>query len=476
MEQYITFTDHALWEVIVNGDSVSLVASASAEGCNVLREAMKNRFGGNKESKKMQKTIPKQNYKNFAASSQEGLDKTYGRFQKLIRQLEIHDKELPIRLHKEEKTKLERMQRDRYAQEEASNAALTTEFDDVQARMDTGALLAPKLQEEEREQFSIDEQARFLVEIIAKKKRFFAVQKAEQIRKKPPTKAQLRNKMITYLKNIGSFTYNQLKNKSLEEIQKLYERGQKWINDFVLMNSKVVKDNGKKVDSSQKLAESTTKRPRAEHDEESVKKQILEDDTEKEELRACLDIVPGDDFGINVIVNGDSVSSVTSASAEGKETVEEGLDVGVILVTPDEKMHSYAICLKFHAFNHVMDYEALLAGLAASTNHGMKDLHVFIDSLTLVTQEVSVGIKTRPSVEETSSSKKGKAASNAPRAEPNYNREASGSWNFSIRKYQWVSKQDHRWKRQAAARREKQQAMLQGQNQITIVKLVGVTE
>ncbi|GJS79435.1 ribonuclease H-like domain-containing protein [Tanacetum coccineum] len=29
MEQYLTFTDHALWEVIVNGDSVSPVASAS---------------------------------------------------------------------------------------------------------------------------------------------------------------------------------------------------------------------------------------------------------------------------------------------------------------------------------------------------------------------------------------------------------------------------------------------------------------
>ncbi|GJT22022.1 putative reverse transcriptase domain-containing protein [Tanacetum coccineum] len=42
-----------------------------------LWEAIKNRFGGNKESKKMQKTILKQNYENFAASSQEGLDKTY---------------------------------------------------------------------------------------------------------------------------------------------------------------------------------------------------------------------------------------------------------------------------------------------------------------------------------------------------------------------------------------------------------------
>ncbi|GJV51670.1 ribonuclease H-like domain-containing protein [Tanacetum coccineum] len=42
-----------------------------------LWEAIKNRFGGNKESKKMQKTILKQNYKNFTTSSQERLDKTY---------------------------------------------------------------------------------------------------------------------------------------------------------------------------------------------------------------------------------------------------------------------------------------------------------------------------------------------------------------------------------------------------------------
>ncbi|GJU03506.1 ribonuclease H-like domain-containing protein [Tanacetum coccineum] len=40
----------------------------------------------------MQKTILKQNYENFAASSQEGLDKTYDRFQRLISQLEVHGK------------------------------------------------------------------------------------------------------------------------------------------------------------------------------------------------------------------------------------------------------------------------------------------------------------------------------------------------------------------------------------------------
>ncbi|GKG55023.1 hypothetical protein Tco_0563010, partial [Tanacetum coccineum] len=51
----------------------------ACKGEKSLWEAIKNRFRGNKESKKMQKTILKQNYENFTASSQEGQDKTYDR-------------------------------------------------------------------------------------------------------------------------------------------------------------------------------------------------------------------------------------------------------------------------------------------------------------------------------------------------------------------------------------------------------------
>nr|GFA48482.1 ribonuclease H-like domain-containing protein [Tanacetum cinerariifolium] len=47
------------------------------------------RYGGNKESKKVQRTILKQQYENFAASSSETLDQTFNRLQKLISQLEI---------------------------------------------------------------------------------------------------------------------------------------------------------------------------------------------------------------------------------------------------------------------------------------------------------------------------------------------------------------------------------------------------
>nr|GEV06301.1 ribonuclease H-like domain, reverse transcriptase, RNA-dependent DNA polymerase [Tanacetum cinerariifolium] len=115
--------------------------------------------------------------------------------------------------------------------------------EDVQERIDADALLAKRLQQEEREQFTVDEQARMLVDLIAERKRFFAAQRAKQIRNKPLIKAQLRNKMVTYLKHMGKYTHNQLKSKSFKEFQMLYEREQKWINDFVPMDSKEVNDS-----------------------------------------------------------------------------------------------------------------------------------------------------------------------------------------------------------------------------------------
>ncbi|GKA50977.1 hypothetical protein Tco_0744173 [Tanacetum coccineum] len=52
--------------------------------------AIKSRFGGNEESKKMQKNVLKHQFENFTTASNESLDKAYDRFQKLISQLEVH--------------------------------------------------------------------------------------------------------------------------------------------------------------------------------------------------------------------------------------------------------------------------------------------------------------------------------------------------------------------------------------------------
>ncbi|GJR51901.1 hypothetical protein Tco_1402422 [Tanacetum coccineum] len=60
----------------------------------------------------------------------------------------------------------------RLAEEEATNDALIRNYDDIKARIEADRLLAEKLQEEEREQFTIEERAKFLHDTIAAQRKF----------------------------------------------------------------------------------------------------------------------------------------------------------------------------------------------------------------------------------------------------------------------------------------------------------------
>nr|GEX03383.1 hypothetical protein [Tanacetum cinerariifolium] len=61
----------------------------SHKDAKTLMEAIEKRFGGNTDTKKVQKTLLKQQYENFTGSSAESLDQIHDRLQKLISQLEI---------------------------------------------------------------------------------------------------------------------------------------------------------------------------------------------------------------------------------------------------------------------------------------------------------------------------------------------------------------------------------------------------
>ncbi|GJS27591.1 hypothetical protein Tco_0488211 [Tanacetum coccineum] len=61
----------------------------SYKDARLLMEAIEKRYGGNKESKKVQRTLLKQQYENFVGSSSKTMDQTFDRLQKLISQLEI---------------------------------------------------------------------------------------------------------------------------------------------------------------------------------------------------------------------------------------------------------------------------------------------------------------------------------------------------------------------------------------------------
>ncbi|GJX64355.1 hypothetical protein Tco_0298698 [Tanacetum coccineum] len=108
MEHYLSHTDYPIWEVIQKGNghpgrerkaSTTLLMALPEDhlvkfhkmtNTKEIWDAIKSRFGGNDESKKMQKYILKQQFKGFSVSNSEGLHKGYDRFQSLLSQLEIH--------------------------------------------------------------------------------------------------------------------------------------------------------------------------------------------------------------------------------------------------------------------------------------------------------------------------------------------------------------------------------------------------
>ncbi|GJS71996.1 hypothetical protein Tco_0704837 [Tanacetum coccineum] len=138
--------------------------------------------------------------------------------------------------------------------------------------------LAARFQAEEQELYSIKEKSRLLVEMIAERKRFFAAQRAAEQRSK----------------------HNQLKEKSYEEIQKLFDKTYKQVNSFVPMASDdKEKGNEKKTGGSRKKT-LAKKRAGEKQSEKSSKRQKMEDDVEKEELRTHLDIIPGDGVAVSV--------------------------------------------------------------------------------------------------------------------------------------------------------------------------------
>ncbi|GJZ26293.1 putative ribonuclease H-like domain-containing protein [Tanacetum coccineum] len=132
MEHYLSHTDYPIWEVIqkengpvsVSTDTngvIKVLPPKTAEeilarererkarttllmalledhlakfhkmtDAKEMWDAIKSIFGGNDESKKMQKYILKQQFEGFFVSNSEGLHKGYDRFQSLLSQLEIH--------------------------------------------------------------------------------------------------------------------------------------------------------------------------------------------------------------------------------------------------------------------------------------------------------------------------------------------------------------------------------------------------
>ncbi|GJW90518.1 ribonuclease H-like domain-containing protein [Tanacetum coccineum] len=105
---------------------------------------------------------------------------------KKFKQLES-DEEMARKIQEEWEAEEER---NKIAEEKATNEALIKNFDDIKARIEADRILAEKLQEQEREQFTIEERAQSSLQdiIAAQKRKFLARQRSEAIKK--PTSNQ----------------------------------------------------------------------------------------------------------------------------------------------------------------------------------------------------------------------------------------------------------------------------------------------
>nr|GEX71605.1 putative ribonuclease H-like domain-containing protein [Tanacetum cinerariifolium] len=170
------------------------------------------------------------------------------------------DEEVARNLEAQMKAKIEK--EERIANEKLKeNIAVIEEWDDVQATIDVDRQLAEQLQAQEREQLSIEEISKLLAKLIESRRKYFASKRAEEIKNKPPTKAQQKSLMCTYLKNIEGYKQKDFKGKSFDAIKKMF---------------------GDEIE------------------QENAKRQRLEIEDDTTELKRCLEIVPKDDDDVTI--------------------------------------------------------------------------------------------------------------------------------------------------------------------------------
>ncbi|GKA67788.1 hypothetical protein Tco_0767705 [Tanacetum coccineum] len=197
-------------------------------------------------------------------------------------------------------------------QEEKANIALIESWENTQAMMEADRLLAERLKSKEREELTDEEKAKLFMELMEKRRKHFAALRAQEKRNRPPTKAQKRTQMSTYLKHMGGYTYKQLKGKSFDNIQKLFDKEMKRVNTFVAMGSKVQESKEKKEEGKEETSKGSRKkmlgRKRAgkEQQKESSKKQKVEEEKESKEvdeveLKKLLVIKKDEDIAIDDI-------------------------------------------------------------------------------------------------------------------------------------------------------------------------------
>ncbi|GKB74472.1 hypothetical protein Tco_0935884, partial [Tanacetum coccineum] len=235
----------------------------------------------------------------------EGVNEAKKKFKMLA-----NDEEIAIKVQEEWEAEEEKK---KLAKKEATKVAFTNEYDFIQARLNADKILAEKLQEEEREKFSIEQRAKFLHDIIAAQRRFLAQQRSKAIRNKLPTKNQLRNQMMTYLKYVGGYRHAQLNKKKFEEIQ-MNEKAAGIDKEEVSEEPKSTKVKSKIEEPKENNRKTLGRRLKMKAPKRSKRQKTDYDHEEENQLRTFLKIVPEEEQKIDYEVLGTRVFRADGSS------------------------------------------------------------------------------------------------------------------------------------------------------------------
>ncbi|GJW69615.1 hypothetical protein Tco_0126532 [Tanacetum coccineum] len=183
--------------------------------------------------------------------------------------------------------------------------------------MEADRLLAERLQTREGEELTDEEKEKMFMELMEKRRKHFAELRAQEKRNRPPTMAQKRTQMSTYLKHMES---NEKKEEGSEE---------------------KVKGSKKKM--------LRRKRARKEQQQESSKQQRMEEDKETDEvekddeveLKKHLVIKQDDDIAIDVIPLATKPPVIVDY-----KLIKEGLVVHYQLIRADGSSKRYSSMIR----------------------------------------------------------------------------------------------------------------------------------
>ncbi|GJZ74010.1 putative reverse transcriptase domain-containing protein [Tanacetum coccineum] len=134
--------------------------------------------------------------------------------------------------------------------------------------------------------------SKLFIQLLKERKKHFAAMGAQEMRNKSTTNTQKRKTMSTYLKNMAGYKYNQLKNKSFNDIQNLFDKAMKRVNTFVDMDTKLVEGSEVRAEGSETRIERSSKRAGEDLQQESIKKKKVDEDNETAKLQRLIEVVP----------------------------------------------------------------------------------------------------------------------------------------------------------------------------------------